>query len=562
MERYKKKTLTLIILLILAILSFEFFFCNATFIGSILKFNFDISLYTFSFARIFIYALFFVILYFIKNKIISNRIAYEESIQDKKNNFTKILLIVLFIFTLIISLILVFIVDITIMSVGIISLILIYILFLYLFHSNNYKLNILLICSLCFIYAISTISIHPIDEMIHFSSAYNISQGNFDFTKSYSDSNLDRINAWGNFNSNKDLHVHYNKDKYQVKEKTERWPSDASKFLYIPSATGIFISELLDGTIMDAFYIGRIFNALVLMIGIAILLKVIPFKINCFVAVITTPFFLLMGSTYNVDGIGVIAILIFIAYVLKLYSNKKLKYLTNKNIISLLILMLIIILYKDASYFLVFCILFLLRKKLSKKNMYILIPTFMIMLYLIYWQIVPSSIDSGDSRGGDTNMMEQLSFLLSSPLIFCKVYLLHTLNTFFTPGFYGELNNSRFFGEFSNYLVLIYIFYLLFMGLSSDDKMLNIKEKALVFIVSCLVFYFTSTGLYLSFTPVGEFIIKGYQARYVWPVIPLLLMLLSNKKIRIVNSYKLSFNCSLIITFLFLYSALYYQIVI
>ena len=102
----------------------------------------------------------------------------------------------------------------------------------------------------------------------------------------------------------------------------------------------------------------------------------------------------------------------------------------------------------------------------------------------------------------------------------------------------------------------------LFMGLSSDDKMLNIKEKALVFIVSCLVFYFTSTGLYLSFTPVGEFIIKGYQARYVWPVIPLLLMLLSNKKIKIVNSYKLSFNCSLIITFLFLYSALYYQIVI
>lgn len=560
MERYKKKTLILVTLFLLAIISFEFLFCNATFVGSILKFDFNISLYTFSWARIFLYVLFFIILFFIKDKIISNRIAYEESIKSKKINFTKILLGSMFVLTIIIALILVFIIDITIMSVGIISLVLIYLLFLYLFHSNNYKLNILMICSLCFIYAISTISIHPIDEMIHFSSAYNISQGNFDFNKSYSDSNLDKINGWGNFNSNKDLHVHYDKDKYRVKEKTERWPSDASKFLYIPSATGIFISQLLDGTIMDTFYFGRIFNAIVLMIGIAILLKVIPFKINCFIAVITTPFFLLLGSTYNVDGIGVIAILIFIAYVLKLYSNKKLKYLTKKNILYLLILMFIIILYKDASYFFVFGLLFFLRKKISKKYIYILIPIFIIIIYLIYWQMAPQSMNSGDTRGGDTNMIEQLSFLLSSPLVFCKVYLMHTLNTFFSPEFYGELNNARFFGDFSNYLILIYLSYLLYMGFSSDDKPLSIKEKACIFIIAGLIFYFTSTGLYLTYTPVGNYIIKGYQARYVWPIIPLLLMLLSNKRVKLSNSYKLSFNFSLIITFLFLYSFLYYQI--
>ena len=76
MERYKKKTLTLVILFFFAILSFEFLFCNATFIGSILKFDFDFSLYTFSWARIFLYVSFFIIFYFIKDKIISNRIAY------------------------------------------------------------------------------------------------------------------------------------------------------------------------------------------------------------------------------------------------------------------------------------------------------------------------------------------------------------------------------------------------------------------------------------------------------------------------------------------------------
>lgn len=562
MGKYRKKTIILVTLLFLAILSFEFLFCNSTFVSSILKLNFDFSLYIFSWARIFIYILFFIILYFIKDKIISNRILYEESTKRKKINSTKILLGSIFILTIAITLIMIFTMDISIMSLGVISLVLIYLIFLYLFHSNNYKLNILLVCSLCFIYAISTISIHPIDEMIHFSSAYNISQGNFNFNKSYSDSNLDKINGWGNFNSNKDLHVHYNKDKYQVKEKSERWPSDASEFLYIPSATGIFISQLLDGTIMDTFYLGRIFNALTLMFGIAILLKIVPFKINCFVAVLTTPFFLLLGSTYNVDGIGVITILIFIAYVLKLYSNKKLKYLSKKNILYLLILMLIIILYKDASYFLVFCLLLILRKKVPKKYIYILIPVFIIMLYLIYWQMVPQSINSGDSRGGDTNMMEQLSFLLSSPIVFCKVYLMHTLNTFFTPEFYGELNNVRFFGEFSNYLILIYIFYLLYMGFSSDDKALNLKEKIYIFIIAGLIFYFTSTGLYLTYTPVGSYIIKGYQARYIWPIIPLLLLLLSNKKVKISNSYKLSFNFSLIITFLFLYSFLYYQIVI
>ena len=40
----------------------------------------------------------------------------------------------------------------------------------------------------------------------------------------------------------------------------------------------------------------------------------------------------------------------------------------------------------------------------------------------------------------------------------------------------------------------------------------------------------TSLMLYLTFTPVGQINISGYQPRYVLPILPLLLMLINSNR--------------------------------
>ena len=43
----------------------------------------------------------------------------------------------------------------------------------------------------------------------------------------------------------------------------------------------------------------------------------------------------------------------------------------------------------------------------------------------------------------------------------------------------------------------------------------------------------TNIVLYVSFTPVANETINGYQARYLFPIVPLLLFCISNKNIKI-----------------------------
>ena len=49
-------------------------------------------------------------------------------------------------------------------------------------------------------------------------------------------------------------------------------------------------------------------------------------------------------------------------------------------------------------------------------------------------------------------------------------------------------------------------------------------------ITALLVFATTSLMLYLTFTPIGQINITGYQPRYIIPLVPLVLMLINHKR--------------------------------
>jgi len=535
-NKEKTKEIQLFFLFISSILIYDIFFCNSIFISNLLKRNFKDLCYIFSFARCFAYLLLFFLLMLVKKKLILNRILYDKS--KKKYKLIKFIILFFGLIAVGSAFVLCFFYDLTIISLSVIMLLILYLIFVYLFHSRNYKLNILIVCSAAVIFTITTDTIHPVDEVVHFTTAYNMAHGNFDDEVSYVNLELDRIPTWGNFSILSDLHVYYDDNDARLEtEKVipEKWPSNVSKPMYFFSSLGIFVSELLNGTIMDTFYMGRLFNCIIFLIGVACLLKIFPVKINSFVAVITTPYLLLMSGTYNVDGLGNILILLFIAYILKIFADKDKKELDRKDVLIIGFLSISLLFFKNAAYLFILGLFGLIYKKIPKKKRKWFWLFILLLIFVSYKLIVPSDMSGGDTRGGDVNMLEQLKFLFSSPFVFISVYLMHTLNSFFNVGFYQELNANFFFSEYSVYLAIIYLLYLIYMGLSSDEYSIKKWNKFYIFIVFCLCFYFTSTTMYLAFTPVGEYIIKGYQPRYVWPFLPLLLLLFSNKHIKIIK---------------------------
>ena len=538
---------TLYFLLLFGIMSFEFLFCNSNFVRELIYNKLDLSLYVVSPARLVLYFIFFIICYFSKDKIIENRILYEEDAKHKKSY--KILSgIIIVWFALLVFLWKINILH--IMTLGILLMFLDYIILLYLFYGINFKINIMLVCLISLIYSISTNTFQVLDEVSHVPTSYNIAHGNFSPNHIYFDPSLERINILSNYSSNEHLFIHYKPVKEDITNNGLYLYDTASEFLHIPAAIGIIFSEKLNGTIMDTFYIGRIFNTLFFLGLVLLLLKEIRYNKNSFIAILTTPFLLLLAGTYSMDGLGFVLISLFAVYIINIFKDKKIKQINSKHLIVILLLMFLVSLYKGASYLFVYLLLLLIINKIPKKYRIIMLIGFILTLLLTYLVVYASiDVNVGDTRGGNTSLIGQLKFLFSSPVIFIKVYFLHLTNTFLNCQFYQSMLNEMFFGRFARIFVILYIVYLIYIGIDNDTKLIK-KEKLIYLLVTILLFGFTSTALYLSFTPVGETTILGYQSRYVFPFLPFILLCMKNKYITVKKTKKhQDFNYMLVILF-------------
>ena len=69
--------------------------------------------------------------------------------------------------------------------------------------------------------------------------------------------------------------------------------------------------------------------------------------------------------------------------------------------------------------------------------------------------------------------------------------------------------------------------FVLFVALTEDDFNFKIKQKIVLLLAFFLVYAMTSAILYLTFTEVGDLHIAGFQPRYLFPILPLLLSCIS-----------------------------------
>jgi uncharacterized membrane protein len=344
------------------------------------------------------------------------------------------------------------------------------------------------------------------------------------------------IRVASKYSDNQDLFVHYTPKKIDITNNDRYYLYDrASMFLHIPSAIGLLISEFLGGTVMDTYYIGRISSVLFFMFLLFLLMKKIRFKKYSTIATLCIPYLLLLASTYGLDGIGFASVMLFVTYVLDMYYDDSVKIISNKSLASLLAFLLLISLFKGASYIFVAFLMFLLRKKMTKKQKLVFAGIFMLMIAFVIYNVYGfMNYDTGDTRGGDTSIIGQLQFVFSNPMRIIIIPIIQIFNTLLSPIFYQNMAFPHLYGKYGFIFVLPYILFTLLVSLM-DEKSKK-AENGLFIIIFILLLAYTSASMYLSFTPVGNYTVIGYQSRYVFQFLPLLLFLLPNKYISIKNT--------------------------
>lgn len=541
MNLINKKTIIIytIVIYLLSILVFEIGYCNSQGLTALLTGNGQEMIYNFSVCRIVMYLIGTIMILALKKYFLQDAITIAES-KIKRT----------IIFLGIIATITMFIITICIisfrptysrgMSIGLLTFLLGSIFLVYV--SNNIIKNAIL-TSLTFgmIFSISTTYNHFLDEKKHFMTAFNIAFGNFDYGKNpITDKQIEELPQVTKFSFIDDFLSNSYKPLISSEVNMEDVPSTPATYnpvLYLFSALGIFIAKTLTGSIIDIYIMGRIFNLLLYTILICFALKLLPYKKNIFFIVVLMPMALILAASYSIDGICIGCVSVFIAYCLKIKEENKT--ISLKNFICLIGMFFVLLLAKSMAYIMVALIFLMLpiipTLKKNKKYLPIIISltVISIILLLVLALYIKNTKITSDTRGGSNiDVTRQLDNIMHNPEFDLKLLISHMRSSLFNMDWYISIYTPVFFTQDATFLIIPMILFVLYVSITEDDYNFNTKEKILLISSFICVYVMTSAVLYLSFTEVEALYVKGYQSRYVIPILPLILMCLSNKRIK------------------------------
>lgn len=406
-----------------------------------------------------------------------------------------------------------------------------------LYLSKDYIKNIVITTiTLGTIFSLTSDFFHVMDEKQHFNTALNLAYGNFNYqTEPLGDKKFQNITKETPM---QEFVMKYSNIKYEMKmEKVEfdkvSIPMNYNPILYLPSALGINIARLLGGSMLDVFLAGRITN-LIFFTGLLILIfKILPFRKDTFYCIYLLPQTIALAASYSMDAITVGLVGIFIAYVLKIYKENQ-EGVNIKQCVLLIVLFALVLLTKHGVY-LGICIVALILPiiKSIKKDKRILLLILALLLIAgvlgLYRFSNIATTTEGDIKMDESNPKAQLEFVLSDAKRFAYVYEDCLRTTIFDLEYYEGLNLKKFMG--TEYKIITWALFIFCIYTATNDGTYNFKkkEKAIMILTFAVTFFIGTMTMYLLHTPYMSLTIIGYQARYLIPILPLLLMCLSSK---------------------------------
>ena len=426
--------------------------------------------------------------------------------------------------------------DLSLVQYSVISMMLICAFLAIINVTNKYFTNIISIFLIGSIFCITVNVYHVLDEKKHFMSAYNLSYANLNFGNPKVDKQFMEELPRGTHYSQL---IKFFKVKYHFEQGTlpeegvvDHTPAGYNPIIYLPSALGILLARILQGSVADVFLMGRLFNLLAYIGLITLTIKILPYKKNIFLMLMSIPIILCFSATYSLDGIGIGLVSLFVAYCLKYHENKD--DIQFKNLVILAGIYTLVLCFKSMSYAFVGVLVFMLPiKRLFKEYYKKLIPLIIAFIILnIFLFMLQPKINLSDNRYDNIDAGKQIENIIHHPTIIFTVIFNHVRNSLLNWNWIKDFNAPAYLSSKAENVFVIMFIYYLYASFKDDSKNFNWKERVLLLLAFALTYGFTSGIMYLGCSPVGADAIGGYQLRYVFPITTLLLMTLSNKTLK------------------------------
>ena len=385
------------------------------------------------------------------------------------------------------------------------------------------------------------------DEQIHFDRAYQLSFGGGDIKTSDTYELMCERLAKDCYNTaeEKELLTQYLNDKYHSNEGTAEYNIGVNCAYtgYFLQAFGIWLGRLFHLSFNRLFMLGKLMNLLLYTVGMFFAIRLMPKKKELIAALAMVPTQVYIATTYTYDVtlnvFMMLGMVLWLKVILEGKSEKAFRYLLGSVLMfgfgslskAVYIPMIAVCYFVPEEIF---------RDKKQKRLFFGLVSgglaavlmTF--VLPTLIWNATDEIGTTGDPRGGDTDVVLQLRSILAYPLQYIKLFFEEVIREF--GRYFAGTAGLACFGRMRelssrwSYILIPWIFGVTFLSRKEDCLVMEKKYKLSLGLILFVVLGLIWSALYLSYTPVGATHISGVQARYYYPLLLPLMLILGGRR--------------------------------
>lgn len=323
-------------------------------------------------------------------------------------------------------------------------------------------------------------------------------------------------------------------------EKENKNIFSTSKICYLPMGIALKVFSILGLNNTTSFFLARVIQLIIYTITISLAVKIMPNHKLLTMIIGIIPQSLFLATNYSYDPtVTAFLLLSFSAFANEYYhKNEKIKL---KNILIFILAGLYGIFPKAIYCPFLLLLLLLPKEKFDNKKqqrifncLVIFIFLICIASYILPFIFEPSTLN-GDTRGGNTSVIEQLKLILKQPVSFIKTFwreaILGTPANLFGPSVFGLLSYYGGMGIDASYFMILFALILAFIS-EKDFTTIKPSHRIIMLIIYSLIICSIWGSMYLAFTPVGEDVINGVQPRYFIPLLLPIIYCFNSKKLK------------------------------
>lgn len=428
---------------------------------------------------------------------------------------------------------------------------------------EKYYVVLALVFGLSLVFLTPPLQVH--DEIDHLNRAYQLAEFNifqFDSTVPVSLMQLFNNYAKMNFDTLKKTSI----DEILSQRKVELNPQARSRisvphyiFPYFPQALGIFIGKMFNCSPVILLYIGRIFNLLFSIVLIYLAIRNAPFLKWTFFLLGLMPMTLFLCASLSKDAMTISLSFLLTALFLQ-FAYEQQKTISTKDLVILFTVSFLVATTRSIYTILIGMFLLIPVYRIGSLKKYIIIFMGLMITVFLATQIgalkplfqpkiadstqltmnltstpAPSTLEYFQSDLPNIipkgiNFKEQKNFILNNHIqymgiVFNSVFIFQ--RTFLLKSFVGFMGWYRDLPKWHTNFYLLMLIITAFL-LSKKDIKIGLTNKLIIASIFIAGVILIETGLYLTWSAVGQSYIEGVQGRYFIPYAPLLFLFLYN----------------------------------